>query len=210
MEASYLSQRFERLLANLGVRPTARRSAWSEVRHRYAEPHRRYHNLGHVADLLGWLDWFGVYADDADAVELAVWFHDLVYDPKRVDNEVQSAARLRALLGGHLEHARMERATQAILATVEHRGEDADTQLLLDLDLTVLASPPPKYRRYVSSIRQEYRHAEDDAFQHGRRAFLQSMLRRPRIYAVPALSELLESRARDNLRAELTAASSPW
>ena len=45
----------------------------------WSEPHRRYHSIGHLRDILEHVEELAGYADDADAVRLAAWFHDSVY-----------------------------------------------------------------------------------------------------------------------------------
>ena len=107
----------------------------------YSEPHRHYHTLSHIADLLQLLDEHGGIAD-GDAVTLAILFHDAVYDPARQDNEAASAslARERLTLLGFPQQllAKVERYILATQhgASVPAAG-DADLQVLLDLDLSV-------------------------------------------------------------------------
>src|SRR5689334_15382646 len=54
---------------------------------RWREPHRHYHTDEHLAFMLEIIDRHADLADDADAVRLAAWFHDAVYDPRAADNE---------------------------------------------------------------------------------------------------------------------------
>ena len=49
---------------------------------RYAEQHRHYHDQQHLAEVLQTIDELAEYADDADTVRLAAWFHDAIYDPQ--------------------------------------------------------------------------------------------------------------------------------
>ena len=43
----------------------------------YAEPHRRYHTLVHIVEMLDCLAQSRHLARDPDAVALAIWFHDI-------------------------------------------------------------------------------------------------------------------------------------
>lgn len=88
---------------------------------------------------------------------LAVVFHDVVYDPARQDNEAQSAVKMETLLSGHVDNRMLKLAAAQILATQQHRAtDDQDTNLLLDLDMAVLAQPWPIYLRYAQGVEREY------------------------------------------------------
>lgn len=147
----------------------------------YTEPHRHYHTLDHIADLLLLLEKHGV--SDADAVKLAILFHDAVYDPSRQDNEAASANLAReqlTFLGFPLRP--IAKVEHYILAT-QHgaslsAAEDADLQMLLDLDLSVLAAAPDRYRAYAQAIRQEYAAVPDALYRPGRRRVLEGFLAR--------------------------------
>ena len=55
----------------------------------YTEPGRFYHTLKHTEAMLDALDRRGVLTYP---LALAVWGHDLIYDPARGDNEARSAS----------------------------------------------------------------------------------------------------------------------
>ena len=86
---------FEAWAALAGDSPTSR-TEWAAVVAAWSEPHRRYHDLAHLAAVLGLVDALSPAADDADAVRLAAWYHDVVYDPSSSENEARSAGRARA------------------------------------------------------------------------------------------------------------------
>src|SRR3954469_6456727 len=64
----------------------------AQLLRRWSEPHRGYHNVDHLAAVLDTIGEYAATAGDADAVRLAAWYHDAVYDPARADNEAASAA----------------------------------------------------------------------------------------------------------------------
>lgn len=60
----------------------------------YSAPNRYYHNLAHLADVWDYITENGKdHLDEKEmaALKLAVIFHDVIYDPKRNDNEKESA-----------------------------------------------------------------------------------------------------------------------
>src|SRR5262249_29092639 len=144
---------------------------------------------------------------NGDAVALAIIFHDVVYDPRRQDNEAQSAAVARARLTAlGFAPDLINRVADYIEATQHGRQldtEDPDLALLLDLDLSTLAAAPDAYRLYASAIRREYGHVPDALYRVGRRHVLQGFLARAKIYRTPRLAELWEARARANISAEI-------
>jgi len=125
---------------------------WPVIIAAYGEAQRHYHTLNHiaavVADFLPLRDRF----EDADAALVALFFHDIVYDPARSDNEERSAESLRALLTGDTA----DRACAHILATKKHKANTPDAALVVDIDMAILAAPWPDYLRYAENVAREY------------------------------------------------------
>jgi predicted metal-dependent HD superfamily phosphohydrolase len=178
-----------------------------QIKRAYAEPHRHYHTIEHIASLLRLLDEHGHNVVDHDAVVLAILFHDIVYDPARHDNEEASAdvaAERLAQLG--LPDRLIIKVRRYILATRHGEGagtiDDRDLALLLDLDLSVLAAAPAPYRAYAQAVRREYAHVPDELYRSGRRQVLEGFRARERIYRTE-LHALWEKPARANLADEI-------
>ena len=195
---------FEAWAALAGDSPTSR-TEWAAVVTAWSEPHRRYHDLGHLAAVLGLVGELAGSAADPDAVKLAAWYHDVVYDPSRDDNEEVSATRARAGLRGLVPEARIAEVERLVRLTAGHDPEpgDANGAVLCDADLAVLAGPAEAYATYASAIREEYGHLSDEVFTAGRIAVLERLLALPRLYRLPALAELWTPIARANLAAEV-------
>jgi len=173
---------------------------------RYAEPHRRYHDRRHLAEVLGVVDQFGAHAADVEEVRLAAWFHDAVYDPRRTDNE-HASARLAAtaLLECGWPADSTGEVVRLVLLTVAHDPPPGDRngELLCDADLRILAAGPARYAEYAEGVRAEYAHVNDASYAAGRRLVLRSLLDLPVLYRVPAIRDRWEQRARANVTAEL-------
>ncbi len=196
------------LLLWLGVSET---DAWpmrGEIITQHRQPGRAYHNLNHalrvLSDVKKFAHWWGV--EDYGAVQLAALLHDVVYDPRRADNEAQSAEF--ALWWGRrlgIAPATLAQAAEIIRATQAHApAESPDTRLVLDADLLVLASPPDDYDSYRRAVRREYVWVSGPDWAAGRRRVLEGFLARDQIYQTPALGRALEAPARANLRRELS------
>ncbi len=178
----------------------------------YAEPHRAYHTLAHVAAVLTTLDTLRDAAQDWPALQLAAWYHDVVYDPRHADNEAQSAAvATRTLTGLGLPAALITHVAALIEQTQTHDPTpgDPDAPLLLDADLAILGAAPADYAAYAAAIRQEYAWVPDDPYRAGRIAVLQHFLGRPRIYHTARLCATHEAPARRNLTTEIAALTVP-
>lgn len=171
----------------------------------YGAPERYYHTLAHVGACLGELDGAAALAHDPDAVELALWLHDVVYDSRADDNEARSAAWAGALLGGAAPGPLVARVGELILATRHAHPPDGDDQALVcDIDLAVFGAPDDIFDAYEGAIRLEYAWVPDDEFRAGRRSVLEKFIARERIYATPSFHDRLEQPARRNLLRSLS------
>ena len=173
---------------------------------RWSEPHRHHHTLDHLELVLSTVDSHADEAADADAVRLAAWFHDAVYDPRRTDNEDMSAAlAARVLPGAGVPEDRVTTVTRLVRLTATHAPSpiDRDGILLCDADLAVLAAEPDRYAAYRAAVRAEYAHVPDEAFRTGRASVLQRLAALPQLYRLPVLHDRWEERARANIAAEL-------
>src|SRR4029453_7840032 len=128
---------------------------------RWGEPQRHYHTVDHLAAVLAVVEEHHDLAADPDAVRLAAWFHDAVYDPRRVDNEEASALLAEAVLPElHVGPARVAEVARLVRLTAGHDPAPGDHNggLLTDADLAILASAPEAYRAYTVAVRREYAH----------------------------------------------------
>jgi predicted metal-dependent HD superfamily phosphohydrolase len=177
---------------------------FDEIVSRHSEPHRAYHNLQHVEQVLDVVDYLARFAVDLRSVRLAAWFHDIVYDPRGPDNEAASALLSRELLAeiGYMSKSAVE---AMIFATREHDldGADFDTMILIDADLAILGSPPETYAAYSAAIRKEYFWVPEARYYSGRSQVLERLLGRKSIYGLPLMRDQFEERARENMKAEL-------
>lgn len=178
----------------------------ADLLRRYGEPHRRYHTTEHLAAVLDGVDALAAEADDADAVRLAAWFHDAVYDPARSDNEERSAVLAERMLPGTgrpagviAEVARLVRLT----ATHDPREGDRNGAVLSDADLAILAADPERYAAYAAAVREEYAAVPEEDFRAGRADVLRSLLALPALFRTQHGHERWEEAARHNLRTEL-------
>ncbi len=172
-----------------------------DVLARHAEPQRHYHTQQHLGECLAAFDGARESAERPHEVELALWFHDAVYDVKRHDNEQRSADWARAaLLDAGVDADAAQRVHTLVMAT-RHTAvpEGRDATLLVDIDLSILGAERPRFDEYERQIRQEYAYVPGFLFRRKRREILKGFLDRPAIYGTPHFHDALERRARENL-----------
>jgi predicted metal-dependent HD superfamily phosphohydrolase len=140
-------------------------------------------------------------------VELALWFHDAVYDARRQDNEERSAGwAARSVLAAGCAEPVAQRVQALVLATRGHEdGGDPDAALLLDIDLAILGAAPARFAEYERQVRAEYAHVPDAQFRAGRAAILAGFQARPHLYRTAPFRDALEQRARANIARSLAA-----
>ncbi|MGC2778011.1 MAG: phosphohydrolase [Bradyrhizobium sp.] len=168
----------------------------------YSVPGRHYHDLRHVEDCLAWLDRVaGLGAREREILTLAIWWHDVVYDPTRGDNEERSAE----LAERHVAPELRDEVGRLIRLTLTHDVAAADRlgALLVSIDLAILGADEAVYQAYVDAIRREYAHVPDAAYRQGRATVLERFASRAVIYPDAGFAAALDQQARANIAREL-------
>ena len=168
----------------------------------YAEPQRHYHTQQHLGECLSAFDGACALAEHPAEVEIALWFHDAIYDIKGHHNEQRSADWARdALRDAGVDTGSAQRVHDLVMAT-RHTAVPSgqDERLLVDIDLSILGAERARFDEYEQQIRREYAYVPGFLFRRKRREILTGFLDRPAIYSTPHFHDRLEARARDNLR----------
>lgn len=165
----------------------------------YSEPQRSYHTLQHLEECLNLLDLLS--CEHLELVEVALWFHDAVYDPKAKDNEERSAELARtALIDGSVAETTIAEVQRLIMLTKSHQpGAGPNDAVLLDIDLAILGHSEDRFGEYEQQIRQEYSWVPNEVYRAKRAEVLAAFLQRQSIFLTPQFHELFEARARANL-----------
>jgi predicted metal-dependent HD superfamily phosphohydrolase len=194
------SQRFKEVCGRVGIPEDKSLEIDEYLFNCYSELHRSYHNLSHIDRMLSWLDAAG---GGPDSVELAIWFHDIIYDPSDRHNEEKSAQCFNDRVGSFIRRDLTSDVERLIMATDPTRPRSGrnDEDLMIDIDLSILGSSPSDYESYRSAIRSEYSFVPEADFRAGRMSILRSFLSQ-RIY-VTEFFAALEQKARSNIRNEI-------
>jgi predicted metal-dependent HD superfamily phosphohydrolase len=194
--------RFDALWRRCVASPPSPDSAtvYAELRRLLGAPNRHFHNLDHVLDCLGRSDEVASLLVDRDAVELALWFHDAVYELGAATNEQRSAELFLAQSAGARPVFR-RRVCGLILAT-RHAGavRGNDRRFIVDIDLSGFGGPWEEFMNGGARLRAEFSARSDAEFNAGQTLFLQRLQRRPRFFATDYFRDKYEAVARENLR----------
>jgi predicted metal-dependent HD superfamily phosphohydrolase len=171
----------------------------------YTEPDRAYHTLTHIEDCLKEFDQVRRLAVNPDALEMALWLHDVIYDPKEKDNEARSADYAMSVLREAGISEELCVLVGELILITKHTiiPSSLDKQLIVDIDLSIFGQSEERFDEYEQQIREEYKWVSDWDFAVERTKILQSFLDRPAIYLTEFSRNKYEKKARENIARSL-------
>ncbi len=172
----------------------------------YGEAGRCYHTAHHVNHCLAIFDQVSRLTENPDAVEMAIWFHDVVYETDAEDNELRSAQMFLHAAKGQLETDFSQIVANLIMDTLhQERPLSEDGRWLVDIDLSSFGLPWEAFHRDCGDVRQEYSHMCDDEYYAGKIRFLTSLMKRPRFFYTDYFHKRFDKTARENIDRFMTA-----
>ncbi|MCP5206504.1 MAG: hypothetical protein H7A01_04805 [Hahellaceae bacterium] len=198
-----LIARWQQLMTSFGLHEN--KATYQSLMSAYAEGHRKYHDVSHLQAVLSCLDKVEFLAHRKAEIELALWFHDAIYEPFSASNESDSAEWARDFLKkNHVSEPVQEKVSELIMATSHaHTPNSDDEKLIVDIDLEILGQPVEIYRKYQSGVRIEYEKVPMTVYAKKRAEVLNGFLNRERLYFYDYFYEAYDGRARINLCREL-------
>ena len=173
---------------------------WRVLQYRYAEPHRYYHTLGHIAQCLNELDSARGMIKKFDATELAIWFHDVIYVYGAKDNEELSAVAFHEFADGNMAPELVDRVDELIIAT-KHTGAalDKGAAFMVDIDLSGFGLPWDGYLADSDALRLEAPEVSDEQYYAGKLRFLGGLQGWDSLFQTDHFRGRLEARAQTNI-----------
>lgn len=196
-----LGERFVRLWQHclLPAAPDDARFVWSKLQRHYSEPHRVYHDRQHLAHCLEQLELANGLIAHPEQVEMAIWFHDIINDPGDRHNEQRSADYFRTLAAGRFDAEFVDAVVELILVTTHREAPlDPDQQFICDIDLASFGCPWECFIHDSNRVKAEFTGTEEEYYR-GKKAFLQAMLGRERIFLTDFFNQHYEQQARENI-----------
>lgn len=182
-------------------------NSWQQIKQHYTEKNRAYHNLTHINNMLEEAAKFDEKITDKAVLLLAIWFHDIIYDPLSKTNEKDSAEFAKKILSQtSLSPESIQKCYDLILLTIKHQPHETahlDDKLMVDFDLEILSRDWEAYKIYSKQVRKEYWMYPAPLFKNGRKKAMGKFLERPTIYQTPFYQEAKEAKARANIQREM-------
>lgn len=179
---------------------------FSNILQHYSEKDRHYHNLTHIQKML---DFSFLHADkiqDIETLQLAIFYHDIIYNSMSKNNETDSAAlAVEQLSSTNFPKEKIRLVEQFIVSTQKHflLIAHSDLDYFLDFDLAILGTERTVYEDYAEKIRKEYKWVPSFLYNKNRKKVLQHFLERESIYFTEIFRKQYEVIARENLAFEI-------
>jgi predicted metal-dependent HD superfamily phosphohydrolase len=196
---------FTQLAENYTTNERLIQQLWNEIETTFSHPKRHYHTLHHLEQLFNELSAVKEHIQNWDTVLFSLFYHDIVYNPLRRDNEERSVIiaedRLQSI---DVPANLIETCKKQIMCTKTHEPcKDKDSNFFTDADLSILGQDEITYKEYASAIRKEYALYADNLYYPGRKAVLNHFLQMERIFKTEPFFNKYEKQARKNLQQEI-------
>ena len=151
----------------------------SFVLDRWSEPHRHYHNMDHLNDLISQINEdYGnrlINETEREKLTLTALFHDLVYEADRNDNEERSADIFYRFCSEQ-HNIDLVEVKQMILDTKNHIPCTPLSQKFIDYDMNICERNFDELLEWEEGIKEEYSMFSNEEYKLGRTKFLESVL----------------------------------
>jgi predicted metal-dependent HD superfamily phosphohydrolase len=178
---------------------------WCEIEINYTKKKRHYHTLSHIENLWKQLEIVKENIEDWDTVLFTLFYHDVIYNALKKDNEEQSAllAEKRMIQLG-ISATSIDKCKKQIIATKQHlKNTDSDTNYFIDADLSILGTNWEIYFKYLNDVRKEYSIYPNLIYKPGRKKVLEHFLGMERIYKTDYFFNNFEGQAKLNMQKEI-------
>ncbi len=181
---------------------------FAEIQSKYKHKSRAYHNLLHIKTMLDLADKYLPQLEEPRLLRCSIWYHDLIYNAFRKDNELKSADRAKGILQSlNVSSEDINKCHHQIMLTKAHRTESSDgidEKMLIDFDLEILSRNWEEYELYTQQIRKEYWMYPGPIYRKGRRVAMEHFLEREFIYQTELFRKKNEEKARMNIKKEIS------
>lgn len=200
-----LQTTFTELLINYTDNKNLINDLWTEIKINYSNKKRHYHTLEHLKNILLQLNCIKDEIQDWDTILFTLFYHDIIYNTTKFNNEEQSATFAKQRMKQALvDNSKIILCEKQILATKLHsQNTNKDTSYFMDADLSVLGANWDIYLKYSKNVRKEYDIYTDVIYNTGRQKVLNYFLSMDRIFKTEFFYHKFEKQAKHNLQKEM-------
>ncbi len=198
-EPDFLTQHWSALMTLFGFEE--HKGTLDRLLRAWGEKHRHYHTTAHLVHCLKTFDSVRSLAENAEEIELALWFHDAIYKPFASDNERQSTDWALNFLGANAAASDAIARVEALIMVTCHDAipDTMDEALMIDVDLSILGASPERFQAYEKNVRREYRWVPWAMYRRRRGKILNQFMERDRLFYTDHFHQNLDNQARANL-----------
>jgi predicted metal-dependent HD superfamily phosphohydrolase len=200
-----LKETFIELLKNYTNSDRLTNELWTEIEKNYSSKKRHYHTLHHLDNLITQLTEVKNEIQNWNAILFTLYYHDIVYNSLKSDNEEKSAELAEKRLNQiSVSPDTIELCKNQILATQSHiKSTDSDTNYFTDADLSILGQNWETYSLYYKNVRKEYSIYPDLVYNSGRKKVLNHFLSMDKIFKTDFFYKKFERQAKQNIQKEI-------
>lgn len=200
-----LKETFIGLLTNYTNSDSLTNELWTEIEKNYSSKKRHYHTLHHLDNLITQLTDVKNEIQNWNAILFTLYYHDIVYNSLKSDNEEKSAELAEKRLNQiSVSPDTIELCKNQILATKSHiKSTDSDTNYFTDADLSILGQNWETYSLYYKNVRNEYSIYPDFVYNRGRKKVLNHFLSMDKIFKTDFFYIKFERQAKQNIQKEI-------
>lgn len=199
----FLSERFNSLMDRIAKQKDIDlfEDIYKQLSASYKQVTRHYHTLKHIEDCLNVFKEVSATCPNPNAVEYAIWYHDIVYEPMGHDNEALSTHRAHFDAGRIKADQSLVKHIERLIMATQHKVPpvEDDEKCICDCDLAILGADDASFAHYEEGIRKEYPSIPEIVFREERIKILERFLKRDRIFHTALLFDKYEKKARINL-----------
>ena len=175
-------------------------SIFEKLSQLYTGQHRFYHGKNHIQECLDKMDQLESEPGHSGNVEIAIWFHDAIYEAGNSDNEQRSMEWFTDCACDHLNNESITEIQRLIMVTDHKNMPGSSTEkFMVDIDLLSFSTPLDKFMADGEKIRNEFYNVSDDDFIRDQIGFLTRLLDRSSIYSTEYFVKHHEKDARSNI-----------
>lgn len=163
---------------------------------KWSEPHRFFHTLNHLYDLTEQIESMtSLKESEKKILIVSAFFHDIVYNPKRNDNELMSIDFFEKFCPNS-SNAGYTQIKEIIFDTINHEPKSKLSKTFCAKDSNILNSDLKYLIEYENAIFKEYQYADYADYKTKRIEFLKNwiMFKSNNIGNINSLIEYIETR----------------